>query len=75
MKTKRPREKATEAVKYLESVSYYEDTKFEGETQEVVGISEAIRATILAEVTALTWALDNNKNAVLSRINDLKTIL
>ena len=66
------KQKASEAVKYLEGVSFYEDK----DGEEVVRIAEAIRATQLAEMEILTWALGvPTKQAIENRIAILKAKL
>lgn len=65
--------KATEAVKYLEGISYFEDTKYSSEdANEVVRIADAIHATLLAELEALRWALKAEKTTIDNRIATLK---
>lgn len=73
--SKKQHENATEAVRYIEANSYYEDNC--NDAQEVVSVSDAIRATQLAELEALTFAysVHGSRANILTRIMELKAIL
>lgn len=61
--------KATEAVKYIESESHFEENE---NAREVVDIAVAIRATQIAELEALQFALKVEKTTIENRISTLK---